>query len=249
MTRITKFYLIFSVILLLFLTACTQPDVEPTPTTAPTATPEPTAIPRADFPLEKGATWAYEGTVKWQEGSDVLEDNITWTMEVIDTIERLHVKGYLLRGMPLDLAWYEPGKEPGTHVIVQVGTKYYYGDQTTWQRLQDQDDLLMELVTEWGLFLDLPLQADKYFGETAQITRSDFSYFWVIEAEEIVSLEHVAGLDATGERTQYSLAFRTLPDHQLVDFVPGVGITHYVYVHHGTVSEADVRLVEFQPGE
>ncbi|MCB0181898.1 MAG: hypothetical protein KDI62_26955 [Anaerolineae bacterium] len=244
-----RLYLIFITLLLLLLTACTQLDPTPTSTAAPTPTLEPTPQPRADFPLEKGAAWVYEGTVKWQEGSEVLEDNVTWSMEVIDTVDRLHVKGYLLQGIPLDLAWYEPGKAPGTHVIVQVGTKYFYGDETTWSRLQDPDDLLLELVTEGDLFLDLPLQANKYFGETAQITRSDFAYFWVVEGAETVSLENVKGADSQGDLTQYTLAFRTLPDHQLVDFVPGVGITHYVYVHHGTVSEADVRLVEFRAGQ
>ncbi|MCB9076612.1 MAG: hypothetical protein H6631_03410 [Anaerolineaceae bacterium] len=244
-----KRHILFTLLLLLLFTGCTQRDFAATPTAAPTSTLEPTPQPRADFPLEKGAMWRYEGTVKWQEGSEVLKDNVTWTMEVIDSIDRLHVKGYLLKGSPLDLAWYEPGKEPGTHVIVQVGTKYYYGDKTTWSRLQDPDDLLLELVTEGDLFLDLPLQANKYFGETAQITRSDFAYFWVVEGEETVSLEQVTGLDSAGELTQYALAFRTLPDHQLVDFVPGVGISHYVYVHHGTVAEADVRLVEFHAGQ
>ena len=175
-----RFYPIFIAILLLLLTACTQVDNEPTPTPTlpPTSTPEPTPVVRADFPLEKGAKWVYEGTVKWQVEAEIVEDTVTWTMEVIDSIERLHVKGYRLKGLPLDLAWYEPGQEPGTHIIVQVGSKYFYGDENTWQRLQDSDDLLMELVTEWNLFLDMPLQADKYFGETAQLTRGDFSYFW-----------------------------------------------------------------------
>ena len=39
-------------------------------------------------------------------------------------------------------------------------------------------------------------------------------------------------------------AMRTNPEHEIVTFVPGVGITAYVYAHHGTVSEVNVRLVE-----
>lgn len=246
-----RFYPIFIAMLLLLLTACTQVENEPTPTPTlpPTPTLEPTPVAQADFPLEKGTKWVYEGSVKWQAEAEVFEDTVSWTMEVIDSIERIHVKGYQLKGSPLELAWYEPDKMPGTHVIVQVGSKYFYGDETTWQRLQDPEDLLLGLVTESNLFLDMPLQTNNYFGETGQLTRGDFSYFWVVESEEMVSLEQVTGLETAGELPQYSLSFRTLPDHQLVDFVPGVGITRYVYVHHGTVSEADVRLVEFQPGQ
>jgi hypothetical protein len=31
--------------------------------------------------------------------------------------------------------------------------------------------------------------------------------------------------------------------HQILEIAPGVGITRYVFVHHGTVATADVRLV------
>ena len=35
---------------------------------------------------------------------------------------------------------------------------------------------------------------------------------------------------------------------EIVYFVPGIGITRYVFSHHGTVAEADVRLIEFRRG-
>jgi hypothetical protein len=34
-----------------------------------------------------------------------------------------------------------------------------------------------------------------------------------------------------------------MPDHATVEWWPGIGVTGYVYQHHGTVAETDVRLV------
>ena len=54
---------------------------------------------------------------------------------------------------------------------------------------------------------------------------------------------------STEKMSQFLLSFRTRPDHTIIEFVPGIGITRYVYVHHGTVAEADVKLIEYYPGE
>src|SRR5258707_1125022 len=34
--------------------------------------------------------------------------------------------------------------------------------------------------------------------------------------------------------------------HWVMEIVEGLGLTHYFYVHHGTVSSADVQLVSFK---
>ena len=41
----------------------------------------------------------------------------------------------------------------------------------------------------------------------------------------------------------------TMPDSSSFGFIPGVGISGYAYRHHGTISEVDVHLIEFHPGE
>ncbi|MFZ4775826.1 MAG: hypothetical protein ACOYM3_10700 [Terrimicrobiaceae bacterium] len=43
-----------------------------------------------------------------------------------------------------------------------------------------------------------------------------------------------------------SIAYRTTPDHQILDFVPGIGIVGFHYVHHGTLSETDLGLIGFR---
>jgi len=39
-----------------------------------------------------------------------------------------------------------------------------------------------------------------------------------------------------------------VPGYEIIEFVPGVGITRYTFFHHGTVSETDLRLIEYHKG-
>ena len=43
----------------------------------------------------------------------------------------------------------------------------------------------------------------------------------------------------------YALVYRTNPDYTEIGFVPGLGIAHYRYSHHGTTAEADAWLVGY----
>jgi hypothetical protein len=204
------------------------------------------------FPLSKGNYWIYKGIVKWTGVIDTLdtigelEDTLIWKMEVLDFVDRDHVKGYVVKGHPILLAWYSPNKERNVVYIIQVGAgKYYWGNEEDLNRLRDQEDNLGELVSAGNLFLDLPLELGKVFGETEQITRLDYSYSWhVVNAEE-VKLENVKGIPPLDGIEQYTLLYQTLSERQAFQFVPYVGITKFGYVHWGTVAECDVELLEF----
>jgi hypothetical protein len=248
MKTIVKIGIIFGVFIPLLTLSCTPENTSQTPTIQPSYQ-SITEFMDA-FPLKKGAYWIYEGSVMWQQGdeAEVMDEHLTWKMEVVDTIQREQVKGYLIKGHPRDLAWYEPDKERGTYVVVQVGSKYYESREKTWERLKDENDLLIDLVDEGQIFLDLPLWSGKFFGETAQLTRPGISYRWFVSEEQSVYLTDIKGVPSLEQRLQYTLAFRTLPDHIIIEFVPGIGITHYEYGHHGTVSNVNVRLVEYYPG-
>lgn len=140
-----------------------------------------------------------EGTVKWTKGTEVIEENVTWKMEVIEVVERDHVIGYLLKGHPGDLAWYEEGKERSESVIIKVGTGLYYESKKEDLTRIKQEDFLADLVHENQLFLDVPLIPGKFFGETAQITRSDRSYCWIVDEEQYVKLQDITGVSSTEE--------------------------------------------------
>jgi hypothetical protein len=46
----------------------------------------------------------------------------------------------------------------------------------------------------------------------------------------------------------YTLVYRTNPDHTMLGLVPGLGVVHYAYKHHGTTAEADAWLVGYHEG-
>jgi hypothetical protein len=96
-----------------------------------------------------------------------------------------------------------------------------------------------------NVILDLPLAKGKLFGDSERVARHDAMYCWSVDDVSHRTLKGVAGVDATKLRVTYSLIFRTNPDHQIVSFTPGIGITGFVYSHHGTVSEVNVRLIRF----
>lgn len=208
------------------------------------------------FPLSKGTTWVYEGTCKWtRSGSgEVAEKPVTWTMQVMETLTRCQVTAAVVKGYPLDLAHFENGKVPGDYLIVRVGPGKYYllrqnRAEEALRRLRDERDLLHGLVRDEEIILDIPLVRGKIYGETEQITRQDQSYSWIVEDARPAKLRGIKGIASAGRKVEYEITLRTRPDHQIVDFVPGIGITRYVYGHHGTVSQTDVRLVEFHRGE
>jgi hypothetical protein len=70
-------------------------------------------------------------------------------------------------------------------------------------------------------------------------------YAWFVESIKPVRLQNVLGIPSGGPRMGYVLTYRTLPDHQIATYVSGIGLTAFEYHHHGTVSDVDVRLVEF----
>lgn len=208
------------------------------------------------LPLSNGTTWVYQGIIKWtRSGSgEVVEKPVTWKMEVLERLSRGQVTAAVVKGHPLDLAHFENGKAPGDYLMVRVGPgKYYLLRQNrrdeALQRLRDENDLLHGLVRDEEMFLDTPLVPGKIYGEVAQITRQDLSYSWIVESVGPAKLDGIKGIPPRGQKVQYELVHRTRPDHQIIDFVPGIGITRYIYGHHGTVSEIEVKLVEFRRGE
>ena len=208
-----------------------------------------------NFPLAQGSYWVYQGTTKWTTDQLVHEENITWRMEVVEAIKRGHVTGFVLKGSPYDLAWYNHGKKPGDYLMIHVYPDQFYlvsSDEKVAnlvKRLKDKDDPLVGLVEEQELLLDFPLIRGKVFGDVKQITRQDQWYCWLVESQKARKLQNIKGVKKMQPVTEYELAYRTSPEHTIIDIVPGVGITRFIYVHHGSVAETDVKLIEYFPGK
>lgn len=207
----------------------------------------------AGFPFEKGDSWIYQGKVAWQvpDSEEKREKSLTWVVSVQESWENNNLKAALMKGFVTDLAFYEEGKKPGEYLLLRAGDIYYFliypeRSPELWKRINDPNDPLVGLVSDDELFLELPLFPEKIFGETDQITRNDSMYVWVVQEVTTKTFPLVKGLVPNHPYEEYHLVYQTSPDRTDYYFVPGVGITRYVYLHHGTLSEVDIRLVEYR---
>lgn len=197
-----------------------------------------------DFPLSPGTYWVYEGLVKWQVESGVQEQQMTWKMEVIEQVERGEFTGYFMQGHPDDLVFYEDGRAPGNYAIIRHDKRFYETSVETFQRLKDSQDTLEQLVSEADLILDFPLTPGKKFGEAEMLDREDDAYCWMVQEGQPFSRQ-INGVSLSEPVMEYLLTFATLPEDVVVHFTPGIGITRFEYVHHGTISEVDVSIIEY----
>jgi|GEM_PF-1101098 len=215
------------------------------------------------FPLEKGNYWIYRGETKFlvpkknateeekQKGiaNEGKSEVLTWRMEVVDTATRDGLFAALIKGAPFDLSWYEPGKVRGDYLIVRVGTATYYllsgqAALDAWARVKDETQSLAELDKSGELFLDAPLMEGKVFGGDF-VNLAQGRYCWQVESERAFNPKRFPAAGKLEGARDFTLVYRTNPDHQILDFVPGLGIVGFQYVHHGTLSETDLGLIEF----
>ena len=208
----------------------------------------------APFPLVQGTYWVYEGTVRWTPAgsSEVLEKQVHLRMEVIETLDHRAVVAARVKGHPMDLTWYEEGRQPRDYLILQVWQDRYYllqGEraQEALKRLRTEQTQLGHLANENELFLELPLVERRAFGETSQLTREDRFYCWVVGQRRDDELEGVKGATKR-PLTVWEVSQRTIGGVQSFEFAAGLGFTRYRYHHNGTVSEFDLKLVEFSRG-
>jgi hypothetical protein len=212
-------------------------------------------MPASLIPLEKGTCWVYEARVKWTPVADsgqsgVQSDRIRWTSQVLSCVQGKSARAAVIRGFPTEILGMDPVKPAGYTVLVQTSNRLY---SVSGESARHAGKLARQLAASperlagrGELLLDLPLHADKRWGAVdAAVPRTDGWYCWRVEAEKVQILK-VKGVPADDYRLVYIVAFRTNPDHEVLDIAPGVGITHLEYEHHGTVGWEDVRLVQFQ---
>jgi len=206
--------------------------------------------PRPPVPLEQGTVWVYEGQVSWTvpNSAEVRSAPLRWVAEVVESFDTLECRAALVRGWPDELAWYEPGQNPGLTLVVMYGNRVFTrGVQGEPEAREAVAKLSREaervLLADSDVFLDLPLAKSKRWG--GDPGRADTLYCWFVEDVREGPLR-VRGCPSSAIYTTYTVAYRTLPDHQVVEIAPGLGIVRYEYEHHGTVACADVRLVEFR---
>lgn len=190
------------------------------------------------FPLTIGNYWFYEGIVKYTlpNSNIVKKKKIKWKMEVTDVIKRQPLTAVVIKGFPVDLAWYEDTTKRGNYLILINSGKYYLNDNSQFEiainRLKNKKDDLQNIVSDDDLFLDFPLYKGKRYGGTMPL-RNDGWYSWQVEK------------DSSAANT-FEISYMSSPDFTSYNFTIGKGITGYKYIHHGTIAECDIKLVSFK---
>ncbi len=183
--------------------------------------------------------------------SVLLEKTLTWKMEVVDVIVRDQMKVALIKGHPQDLTWYEKGQTRDESLIVSINdAKFYliYGSKRRKEFLEklnrNPQEAILLLDDQWDMFAAFPLNPGQFCDGREHTSLLDWFGRCYVEDEEKMDLSDVKGLRHQ-KFSGYHLAQRDNTGHTFINFVPGVGITHYIYSHHGTVSEVDMKLIKF----
>jgi hypothetical protein len=212
---------------------------------------------RPMLPLVPGMSWVYRGaiesTVLKRGAAHLIRRTITRTMEVRAVKRSGRTTMALVKGYPRELAWYQPGRPRGSYLVIQrQGGAIYLVADDDGSALQRWPETCRgpSIDDPAHMMLDRFLRVGRTFGGDEFVRkRPDKWYQWHVEGVRCVQIPGVPGVDAKRRRREYRIGFRTCPEHELVYFVPGLGITRYVYSHHGTVAETDVRLIGFRRGE
>ena len=198
------------------------------------------------LPLTAGSSWTYRAQVAWAAGSDsAARRTMLWTTAVVAVQANDSALAATVRGWPTDLAWWVPEDAPTLSVVYCAGGRVYHlrpvmgnaaalaDSLLSGRRRPDADDLI----------LDLPLHIGRLFGRDPA-ERDDTFYAWLVEGAEPVPPSLRRLRPGLGD-SLYTLVYRTNPDYTEVGFVPGLGVAHYRYSHHGTTAEADARLMGY----
>jgi len=206
------------------------------------------------IPVVPGTTWIYAGTMKWadQRTNEEHAKAIRWSSTITAIVSRHSNVAAQLHGYLLDLAFYSPGDKPKDWVLVLLeGTYYVERDEgaVLFKKLQASPaERWLQIISPESIFFSDPIQdGGKYCGPSVT-GRDDTMYCWHVNHVSTERLDRLHGAGKEPKRV-YELWLLTNPDTQIIGLAPGIGIVSYFYQHHGTVSEAEVKLVDFHPGK
>ena len=191
----------------------------------------------AIVPMDIGASWLFAVDVRWTvpDSNQVRTASIRWETRIIEVFEAEGIRVAVARGFPFQLAWYEPGKQPGFDVLVARSDGLFLAEAKSEDEAKEAARRAVAGELPGRQFLRIPARVGDCVGGDPD--RTDRRYCWSVERR--IKERGVLG---------WEIAYRTNPDHMLVRVVPGVGITRFTYQHHGTVASAEARLVTYSPG-
>jgi hypothetical protein len=214
--------------------------------------------PEDELRLKPGNYWVYRGVVKWAYPSTPEEQarqaparlgkkQIVWKLQILEEVTRDDLKAYLVKGSLDQLSWYAPGKKEEQSLWIVCKDRFYMlvMDPDLLRRFRDPTDSLVSAVLKEEPVLQFPSRLSQCTTPIAPDQprqRDDLFYCWYLEDKKLLEVAHISGV--TGPLTVWKAWYRSLPDHQIYGFAPGWGFVSYDFSHHGTPSEAHVKLVE-----
>ena len=200
--------------------------------------------------LTPGTTWTYRAEVAWAVGTgdSTGHQSLAWTTTVLTLRSSDSAVAATVEGWPTDLAWWTPARTPSTSVLYCTGGRVYLFHPQPGAAPELIEGLLSgrQTPTSDDLILSLPLHTGDLYGRDPTERRDTF-YAWFVEAAELPP-DSVRRLRPGVVDSLYSVVFRTAPDYTLIGFLPGLGVVHYIYRHHGTTAESEAWLVAYRPG-
>lgn len=203
------------------------------------------------FPLLKGNYWIYDVNIRVHNEASPekpIEAKINLKMEVLEAYACKNFVASVVKGYPGSLAWYQNGREDSISVIIFSDPDGYFV-ATVEEKVNEiiekfrtgkfsEKDLGL---ADWQI-IQMPLEVGKtYFADPSD---TETTYRWQVAEKTRLDATCIAGLGDRKTAAAFTLMYRTNPDHTIISFAPGIGITHYTYQHHGTVSDVDAKLVE-----
>lgn len=205
----------------------------------------------AQFPLDPGTCWMYEGPTKRAEGDSgegtyrEVEKISRMKWEVVKTDTRGHVVVATVRQTD------DPADD---FFIIRIGPGKFYdvGDPEQMEKvrawLAENQCSSEGMIWDDQIELDLPLCPGKIFGRIEDTLRPDRGYCWDVTGAEETDLSGVAGIPPPSRRILYRVEERLMGSRTINEFVPGIGFTRRYFRHNGTPMDHDFRLIEFRRG-
>ena len=226
-----------------------------------------------NLPLSKGTYWVYRGTLRGHESqancdSPPVTRNVTWRMEVVDTLDRGDVSAAVIAGDLVDLMNADVEhdriniRRTESLLIWGHDEKYYRFEdrdmRIALKRLKDPADSLSGLIQNRGPEFDLPLSRGKVFGDPEQIAMhkkeiesrqiDGMGWLYVVDKVSNVSLTGIEGITAPNRVQRYQLRYVTNSSLRTMGFVHGIGITDFSFDYHPAgclMLNTNVKLTEY----
>jgi hypothetical protein len=186
------------------------------------------------LPFAAGNAWTYEAQVDWTKANsnEVASGVVTWRSRVVEAGKTDAGTVAIVTGLPMQLGFYEPGSVPTYDVLVQDSRGLWIADAGTAEEAASIAANAAAGAQTGEQVLQYPVRLGNCASRAPG--RSDNMYCWLVESE----------LECNGLQG-WRIVYRSLSSYEALDVFPEIGITGYVFRHHGTVANTAAGLISY----